>query len=74
MTTFIVSMPPNSADGRRKTTKLEADDVQREGDWVTFTKDVTEVDSVGEEDEIVAEFYRPESWMMDGVTERIVTH
>lgn len=66
MATFIVSMPANSHDGRRKTTKLTADEVLRKGDWLSFTR-VSE-DKDGELEETVAEFCGAESWLMEEVS------
>lgn len=67
-TTYIISMPPNAADGRRKTTKVAADDLVEEwvhGHWtLTFIKGAR-----GDEEEI-AKFVDPESWMVEGAAER----
>lgn len=66
MTTFIVSMPPNPSDGRRKTTKVNADsvvrEVVREDTWLVFTREAAR-----DEDEVVAEFVNAESWVMEDV-------
>lgn len=66
MPTFVVSMQPNVSDGRRKTTKITADEVARKGDWVTFSK-VTGEDPEFEHVEVVAEFHTPESWILEEV-------
>lgn len=72
MPTFIVSMQPNVNDGRRKTTKLTADEVVRRWDndskehYLVFTNIVDE-DNQGEIEEKVAEFRGFESWILEDV-------
>jgi hypothetical protein len=70
MSTFIVGMLPN-ADGRRKTTKLTADDVNRDGEWIRFYLDPPEDEPDGAQ-ELVAEFRNAEFWMDEDATMRPV--